>query len=51
MILVFVNGELISQIRYKTATMAKRQYALFLKKGIIDANTGEQITDAQFEII
>lgn len=51
LILVFQNGELIKQLSYKSKAIAKKQYNLFMKNGIIDAETGLKIPNATFEII
>ena len=50
-ILVFQSGNLIKQITYKTKAEAKKQYSVFLKRGILDPNTGEIINNAAFELL
>jgi len=51
MILVFLDGELIRQIKYKTKLAAKQNYRHFKKHGIVDPDTGLTIENATFQII
>lgn len=51
MILVFLNGELLKSIQYRTKTEAWKQYKLFKRMGILSGETGLQINGATFEII
>jgi len=50
-ILVFVNGNLIKQINYRTKQQAKGNYSYFKKYGMADPNTGLKIVNATFELI
>lgn len=50
MILVFVNGDLIKMIHYKTKRIAKRHYKNFIKNGICNSY-GEVILNAKIELI
>ena len=49
-ILIFVKGELIRQISYKTKKEAKGNYSIFIKYGYVDY-MGEKIKDATFELL
>jgi len=51
MILIFLNGELLRSIPYKTKKEAWKQYKLFKRMGILSGETGLSITGATFEII
>lgn len=50
-ILIFVNGELLRQINYPTKRAAREQYCFFKKMGYLDADTGEVIQNAIFELL
>ncbi len=50
-IIVFVNGIFYQQISYRNQAIAKKQFYLFSKKGIMDPNTGEVIENATFELV
>jgi len=50
-ILIFLHGNLVQQIKYKTKSLAKKQYSLFIKHGYLNPNTGENINGATFELI
>jgi len=50
-ILVFVNGNLIKQINYRTKREAKGNYSFYKKYGIADPHTGLRISNATFELI
>ena len=50
-ILVFQNGCFFKSISYKNKTIAKKQYSLFKKFGMIDNASGEIINNLTFELI
>lgn len=51
-ILVFyANGELYSQINYRSHSEAKKQLKIFKKMGIVDFITGNVIPECKFELI
>lgn len=49
-ILVFVNGDLLKQIPYKTKQLAEKNYNHFIKHGMADAD-GNKIENAKFELL
>jgi len=51
MILVFLDGELIRQIQYKSKREAMANYRHFLKHGIVNPDTGLTMENATFEMI
>ena len=50
-ILVFKDGELIKQLRYRTKSMAIGNYIIFKKFGIYDLDLGGIIPNATFELL
>lgn len=50
-ILVFQDGELIKQLRYKTKTLTIGNFRLFKKFGIYDLDLGGIIPNATFELL
>ena len=50
-ILVFKDGELIKQLRYRTKSMAIGNYRIFKKFGIYDLDLGGIIPNATFELL
>jgi hypothetical protein len=50
-ILVFENGELIDQIRYRTKREAIGNFRIFKKFGYISPYTWEKVENATFEIL
>lgn len=50
-IIVFLNGQTINQITYKSKTEAKLNYRFFKKRGILDPESGEVLQGAYFELI
>ena len=50
-ILVIVNGNVLTRIKYKTATEAKKNYNHFIKKGMASYMTGLPIENATFNLI
>jgi hypothetical protein len=44
LLLIFRDGDLFQQIRYTNKKTALRHYRLYLKHGVTDAMTGEQMT-------
>lgn len=49
-VFVFVAGEFLKRISYRSKTAALQNYKHFKKHGIIDYNTGEKIEGATFEL-
>ena len=50
-ILVFDNGELINQIRYKTKKEAIGNFRVFKKFGYVSPDTWEKVGNATFELL
>lgn len=51
MILIFLNGEFLRSIQYKSKKDAWRHYKSFKKIGILSGETGLTLPGATFEII
>ena len=50
-IIVFLNGEVLKYVTYRTKLEAKRQLASFKKHGILGGYMGELIVGAEFELV
>ena len=50
-VLVFLNGELVRQISYRTKKIARGNYNHFKANGILDPSSGTIIKNAHFELI
>ena len=50
-ILVFIDGVFYKQIGYRTKFLAKKNYAIFKKYGIMNPNDGLPINGATFELL